>query len=112
MNKKRYNSCTNRFTFSTDDFLNMVPQMNDEHSDTYDKVRQARRDQLIDKCLEMGMPVVGDEDEDTLEMYIEMAYDDEFDDLNDESCTNDEQADESSNAGKITMLEKLVSLFM
>jgi hypothetical protein len=72
----------------------MVPQMNDKCSDTYEIKRQTRRDQLIDQCLKIGMPVVGDEDEETLEMYIDMADDDCDDlgfsdkDLNDDRKTN------------------------
>ena len=56
----------------------MVPRMNDQGKDTND-IRKMRRDQLIEQCLQIGMPVVGDEDEETLEMYIDMA-DDDFDD--------------------------------
>lgn len=56
----------------------MVPQMNDKGKATYD-VKKLRREQLIEQCLEMGMPVIGDEDEETLEMYLDMA-DDDFDD--------------------------------
>jgi len=72
----------------------MVPQMNDKCSDTYEIKRQSRRDQLIDQCLQIGMPVVGDDDEETLEMYIDMADDDCDDlgfsdkDLNDDRNTN------------------------
>jgi hypothetical protein len=72
----------------------MVPQMNDKCSDMYEIKRQSRRDQLIDQCLQIGMPVVGDEDEETLEMYIDMADDDCDDlgfgdkDLNDDRKTN------------------------
>lgn len=68
--------------------------MNDKCSDTYEIKRQTRRDQLIDQCLKIGMPVVGDEDEETLEMYIDMADDDCDDlgfsdkDLNDDRKTN------------------------
>lgn len=88
--------------------------MNDKHSDTYDKVRQSRRDQLIDQCLQAGMPVTGDEDEETLEMYVEMAFDDEGDgfDFNELDLCSDEKTNESSNAKKVSMIEKIVSLFM
>ncbi|NWF90152.1 MAG: hypothetical protein HXY50_11920 [Ignavibacteriaceae bacterium] len=87
--------------------------MNDKCSDTYDKVRQTRRDQLIDQCLQAGMPVTGDEDEETLEMYVEMAYDDEcmeFDVNELDFCTDDE-SNESSNK-QTSMSKKIVSLFM
>lgn len=57
----------------------MVPQMNEMCIDSYERMKQARRDQLIRTCLQNGMLVAGNEDEDTLEMYIEMAYDDDFD---------------------------------
>jgi hypothetical protein len=57
----------------------MVPQMNDTIADTYDNLRKMRREQLINECLKQGMLVAGYEDEETLEMYIEMAHDDEFD---------------------------------
>jgi hypothetical protein len=57
----------------------MVPQMNEMCKDSYERMKQARRDQLIQTCLQNGMLVAGNEDEDTLEMYIEMAYDDDFD---------------------------------
>jgi hypothetical protein len=59
----------------------MVPQMTDKRTDTYEKVRQSRREQLIDQCLKVGIPVAGDEDEETLEMYIDMANYVDFDDL-------------------------------
>ena len=57
----------------------MVPQMNEMCKDSYERMKQARRDQLIQTCLQNGMLVAGNEDEDTLEMYIEMAYDEDFD---------------------------------
>ncbi|HAB51499.1 MAG: hypothetical protein A2315_16805 [Ignavibacteria bacterium RIFOXYB2_FULL_35_12] len=88
--------------------------MNDKRKDTYEKVRQTRRDQLIDQCLQIGMPVVGDEDEETLEMYIDMAHDDDFDDLelNDKGLDDDRKTNVDSDAKKTSVLEKLVSLFM
>jgi len=87
--------------------------MNDKRKDTYEKVRQTRRDQLIDQCLQIGMPVVGDEDEETLEMYIDMA-DDDFDELgiNDKGLNDDRKTNVDSDAKKTSVLEKLVSLFM
>lgn len=68
----------------------MVPRMNDKHTDTNDKIRKMRRDQLFAHCLQLGMPVTGDEDEETLEMYIDMA-DDDFNDLkiNDKDLNDD-----------------------
>ena len=53
--------------------------MNEMCKDSYERMKQARRDQLIQTCLQNGMLVAGNEDEDTLEMYIEMAYDEDFD---------------------------------
>lgn len=75
----------------------MVPRMNDKCSDTYEIKRQTRRDQLIDQCLKIGMPVVGDEDEETLEMYIDMA-DDNCDDLgfSDKDLNDDRKTNVSS----------------
>ena len=91
----------------------MVPRMNDKCSDTYEIKRQSRRDQLIDQCLKIGMPVVGDEDEETLEMYIDMA-DDDCDDLGfgDMDLNDDRKTDESSDAKKMNVLGRLASLFM
>jgi len=91
----------------------MVPQMNDKHTDTYDKVRQTRRDQLIDQCLNIGMPVVGDEDEETLEMFMDMA-DDDFDDFgfNDENVDDDGETNVDSDEKKTSIIGKLASLFM
>jgi hypothetical protein len=92
---------------------NMVPQMTDKHRDTYEIIRQTRREQLIDQCLKMGMPVVGDEDEETLEMYIDTAIDDDFDDLRlDEDFNDDRITNETSDGKKTSILGKLVSLFM
>jgi len=91
----------------------MVPQMNDKHTDTYDKVRQTRRDQLIDQCLNIGMPVVGDEDEETLEMYMDMA-DDDFDELGfyNVNFDDDGKTNVYSDAKKTSIIGKLASLFM
>ena len=71
--------------------------MNDKRSDTYEIKRQSRRDQLIDQCLKIGMPVAGDEDEETLEMYLDMA-DDDCDDLglSDVDMNDDGKTDVSS----------------
>ena len=87
--------------------------MNDKCSDTYEIKRQSRRDQLIDQCLKIGMPVVGDEDEETLEMYLDVA-DDDCDDLglSDVDLNDDRKTDVSSDAKKTNMLGRLVSLFM
>jgi len=87
--------------------------MNDKHTDTYDKVRQTRRDQLIDQCLNIGMPVVGDEDEETLEMFMDMA-DDDFDDFgfNDENVDDDGETNVDSDEKKTSIIGKLASLFM
>ena len=78
----------------------MVPQMNDKCSDTYDKIKQTRRDQLIDQCLNVGMPVVGDEDEETLEMYLDMADDVDDFGLDDENFDDDKTANVDSDAKK------------
>jgi len=87
--------------------------MNDKCSDTYEIKRQSRRDQLIDQCLKIGMPVVGDEDEETLEMYIDMA-DDDCDDLglSDVDLNEDRKTDVSSDVKKTNVLGRLASLFM
>jgi len=87
--------------------------MNDKRIDTYDKIRQTRRDQLIDQCLNLGMPVVGDEDEETLEMYLDMA-DDDFDDFgfSDENFDDDGKSDVDSDAKKTNIIGKIASLFM
>lgn len=91
----------------------MVPRMNDKHTDTNDNIKKMRRDQLIAQCLQLGIPVVGDEDEETLEMYIDMA-DDDFDELgiNDKGLNDDRKTNVDSDAKKTSVLEKLVSLFM
>jgi hypothetical protein len=87
--------------------------MNDKYSDTYEIKKQSRRDQLIDQCLKIGMPVVGDEDEETLEMYLDVA-DDDCDDLglSDVDLNDDRKTDVSSDAKKTNMLGRLASLFM
>ena len=87
--------------------------MNDKCSDTYEIKRQSRRDQLIDQCLKIGMPVVGDEDEEALEMYLDVA-DDDCDDLglSDVDLNDDRKTDVSSDAKKTNMLGRLASLFM
>lgn len=83
--------------------------MNDKHTDTNDNIRKMRRDQLIARCLQIGMPVAGDEDEETLEMYIDMA-DDDFDDLgiNDKGLNDERKTNADSHAQKISVLGKLV----
>ena len=89
--------------------------MNYAHTDTNDKLKLQRRDQLIEHCLLVGMPVVGDEDEETLEMYIEMANDDELNELEfglDEYVTDINVDNESSECKKTGLLGRLVSLFM
>ena len=91
----------------------MVPRMNDKRIDTNDNAKQMRREQLIEQCLNAGMPVAGDEDEETLEMYLEMVNDDEFDDFGlneDDSKVN--KTNGTSNQVKKNVLGKLVSLFM
>ncbi len=87
--------------------------MNDKRTDTNDNLRQIRREQLIEHCLQVGMPVVGDEDEETLEMYIELAHDDDFDDveLSDDDY-EDKKTNVTSDAKKSSVLGKFVSLFM
>ena len=91
----------------------MVPQMNDKRTDTHDVKAQSRKEQLIELCLQHGMPVVGDEDEETLETYIEMANDDMFDDLDLDDARDGEQ-DSNGKSKKMTrsILGKLTSLFM
>ena len=71
--------------------------MNDKRSDTNDNIKKLRRDQLIDQCIKIGMPVAGDEDEETLEMYLDMA-DDDCDDLglSDVDMNDDRKTDVSS----------------
>ena len=88
--------------------------MNDIRTDTNDNIKKLRRDQLFDQCLQIGMPVVGDEDEETLEMMIEMAHDDDFDDLgrNDNDFNDDRKSNVDSDAKKTSVFGKLVSLFM
>ena len=87
--------------------------MNDKRSDSNDNIRKLRRDQLIDQCLQIGMPVVGDEDEETLEMYIDTANDDDFDDLGlDEDFNDDGITNDTSDGKKTSMLRKLVSILM
>lgn len=83
----------------------MVPRMNDKRTDTNDNIKKMRRDQLIVHCLQMGMPVAGDEDEETLEMYIDMA-DDDFDDLgiNDKDLNDDRKTNADSDAKKTSVL--------
>ena len=87
--------------------------MNDKCSDTYEIKRQSRRDQLIDQCLKICMPVAGDEDEETLEMYLDVA-DDDCDDLglSDVDLNDDRKTDVSSDAKTTNMLGRLASLFM
>jgi hypothetical protein len=60
------------------------------------------------------MPVVGDEDEETLEMYIEMVNDDDFDDLwlNENDSYEEIKTNVDSSRTKTGVLGKLVSLFM
>jgi hypothetical protein len=82
--------------------------MNDKHTDTNDIIRKMRRDQLMAQCLQLGVPVAGDEDEETLEMYIDMA-DDDFDDLeNDKDLKGDRKTNVNSDAKKTSVLGKLV----
>jgi len=86
----------------------MVPRMNDKHTDTIDNIKKMRRDQLIAQCLQLGIPVVGDEDEETLEMYIDMA-DDDFDELgiNDKGLNDDRKTNVDSDVKKTSVSGKL-----
>jgi hypothetical protein len=87
--------------------------MNDKRNDTNENTKQMRREQLIEQCLNAGMPVAGDEDEETLEMYLEMVNDDEFDDFGlNEDDSNVNKTNGSSNQVKKNVLGRLVSLFM
>lgn len=92
----------------------MVPQMNSSASDTNGNQSKSRREQLIDQCLQIGMPVIGDENEETLEMYIEIANDDEFDDLglSYENSDDEKVSNVNSKVKSNGILGKLVSLFM
>lgn len=84
--------------------------MNDKQIDTNDNVKKMRREQLIEQCLNAGMPVAGDEDEETLEMYLEMVNYDEFGLNEDDLKVNNTNG--SSNQVKKNVLGRLVSLFM
>lgn len=87
--------------------------MNDKRTDTNDKIRQIRREHLIEHCLQIGMPVVGNEDEETLEMYIELAHDDDFDDFGfSDDDYEDRKTNVNSDVKKTSVLGKFVSLFM
>lgn len=89
--------------------------MNDNTTDTNDNLKEKRRAQLIEQCIQLGMPVAGDEDEDTLEMYLDVAYDDDFEELgfdDDDDLSSVGRANESSKGNKSSMFGKLVSLFM
>jgi len=92
----------------------MVPQMNENRLDTNDNVQTMRREQLIEQCLQLGMPVAGDEDEETLEMYVKMVNDDEFDDLglNENDSYEEIKTNVDSSKTKTGVLGKLISLFM
>lgn len=92
----------------------MVPHMNDKLNDRNVDVSKRRRAQLIEHCIELGMPVTGDEDEETLEMYIQMADDDDIDDLDFDNYDlgKDDDAKNSSEGKKLNMLGRLMSLFM
>ncbi len=91
----------------------MVPQMNDIQPDTYDEKVKSRKEQLVELCLQHGMPVVGDEDEETLETYVEMANDDMFDDLDLDDVRDGEQDSNAESKQTIrSILGKLTSLFI
>lgn len=88
--------------------------MNDNTTDTNDNLKDKRRAQLIEQCIQLGMPVAGDEDEETLEMYLDVAYEDDFDELSfdDDDLNSGIRSNESSKGKKSNMFGKLVSLFM
>lgn len=87
--------------------------MNDIQSDTYDEKVKSRKEQLVELCLQHGMPVVGDEDEETLETYVEMANDDMFDDLDLDDVRDGEQDSNAESKQTIrSILGKLTSLFI
>ena len=51
------------------------------------KVEIKSREELVEECLDMGIPVIGNEDRETLEMFLGSAdddYDDEEDDFDDD----------------------------
>lgn len=87
--------------------------MNDIQPDTYDEKVKSRKEQLVELCLQHGMPVVGDEDEETLETYVEMANDDMFDDLDLDDVRDGEQDSNAESKQTIrSILGKLTSLFI
>lgn len=87
--------------------------MNDIQSDTYDEKVKSRKEQLVELCLQHGMPIVGDEDEETLETYVEMANDDMFDDLDLDDVRDGEQDSNAESKQTIrSILGKLTSLFI
>ncbi len=88
--------------------------MNNKCSDTHELDKQKRREQLIEQCIQLGMPVVGDEDEETLETYIEIAHEDDWDevDYDEEDLKYSDRINDSSTGKKMGILGKLFSLFM
>ena len=51
------------------------------------KVEIKSREELVEECLDMGIPVIGNEDRETLEMFLGSAdddYEDEEDDFDDD----------------------------
>jgi hypothetical protein len=70
-----------------------------------------RREELIEQCIIYGMPVTGDEDVETLENYLNLAYEDDklSEDVFKEEIFEDEY-NEKKRSGNL--LSKIVSLFI
>lgn len=52
------------------------------------------REELIEECLDLGIPVTGHEDEETLEMFLGSADDDDFVDDEEEDDFDDDFEDD------------------
>lgn len=86
--------------------------MNDIGKVTHD-IKKTRREQLIEQCIKIGMPVAGDENEETLEMYLDVA-DDDFDEsgIGIDGFSDEKTANESSKDKMTNILGKFAALFM
>lgn len=75
-----------------------------------------KREELLEACHDLRLPVAGNENLETLELYIQAAYDDfenidnsSSDSLDSQECTIDEEIDYGSIGDKSWRLKYLIN---
>lgn len=66
----------------------------------FEKITIKSREELLEECLEIGIPVTGYEDQETLEMFLGSADDDDFDDEDNEDEDFDDEFEDEDEIGE------------